>query len=174
MTNTQDIEAPIATRYEPTGSVRRNRFPIRIERILVPTDLTAESERAIEYGFVLAQCFGAHLTLLHVCIEPCSAEYMRGSHVREAIVEERMYFKNKLQSIAEEIKKHYAQCNTEFRDGVPCDEIVKTAGEENIDLVVISTHYYNWLTRLAYGCDGEQVLRHALCPILVLPAKKDE
>ena len=174
MTYKKEIETLIDTRYQPTGSVRRNRFPVTIERILVPTDLTAESERAIEYGFVLAQRFGAHLTLLHVCKEPCSAEYMRGSRVREAVVEERMYFKNKLQLIAEEIKKHYAHCDTKFRDGVPSDEIVKTAEEENIDLIVISTHHYNWLTRLAYGCDGEQVLRHAPCPILMLSANKGE
>ena len=174
MANIQDIEVPIATRYEPTGSSRRSRFPITIERILVPTDLTKESERAIEYGFVLAQRFGAHLTLLHVYKEPYSAEYMRGPHAREAVVEERIYFKNKLESIAEEIKKHYEHCDTEFRDGVPCSEIVKIARERNMDLIVISTHHYNWLTRLAYGCDGEQILRHAVCPILVLPANKDE
>jgi nucleotide-binding universal stress UspA family protein len=66
MTYKQEIETSIDTRCQSTGSVKRNRFPVTIERILVPTDLTAASERAIEYGFVLAQRFGAHLTLLHV------------------------------------------------------------------------------------------------------------
>jgi hypothetical protein len=83
-----------------------------------------------------------------------------------------MYFKNALKSTAEEVKKRYADCDFEFRDGVPCEEIVNTAKERGMDLIVISTHHYNWLTRLAYGCDAEQILRHAPCPILFL--HKDE
>jgi universal stress protein A len=57
---------------------------------------------------------------------------------------------------------------------VPCEEIVTTAKERDIDLIVISTHHYNWLTRLAYGCDAEQILRRAPCPILLLQENKDE
>jgi nucleotide-binding universal stress UspA family protein len=85
-----------------------------------------------------------------------------------------MHFKNTLNSIAEEVRKRYADCDTEFRAGEPCKEIVKLASEGGSDLIVISTHHYNWLTRLAYGCDAEQILRHAPCPILILQAKKDK
>jgi len=81
-----------------------------------------------------------------------------------------MYFEGLLKSTAEEIRKHHKACDTEFRDGVPSREIVNTAEERDIDLIVVSTHHYNWLTRLAYGCDAEQILRHASCPILVLHA----
>ena len=41
-------------------------FPNRIERILVPTDLTDDNEGAIEAGIILARSFGAKLTLLYV------------------------------------------------------------------------------------------------------------
>jgi nucleotide-binding universal stress UspA family protein len=181
-----NIEAPIDTGYKYTGFLaegrsplnttsrsslkpsEHNRFPIKLERILVPTDLTSESERAIEYGFVLAQRFGAHLTLLYVYKESYAVEYMRGPHACDEVLTERMYFKNALESTAEKVKKNYADCDFEFRDGVPCEEIVKTAKERGMDLIVISTHHYNWLTRLAYGCDAEQILRHAPCPILLL------
>ena len=174
MTKLSGIKGPFGTRYQPTGLSGRNRFPITFERILVPTDLTAESERAVEYGLVLAQRFGAHLTLPHVCKESYAVEYMRGPHACDAVSNERMYFKKTLKSIAEEVKKRYADCGFEFRGGVPCEEIVTTAKERDIDLIVISTHHYNWLTRLAYGCDAEQILRHAPCPILLLQANKDE
>lgn len=174
MTNMPNIEAPIDVGYQSTGFSGRDRFPIALEQILVPTDLSAESERAVEFGFVLAQRFGAHLTLLHVYKEPYAVEYARGPHACNAVLNERLHFKNVLESITEEIKKHYEDCDFEFRDGVPCEEIIKTAKERDIDLIVISTHHYNWLTRLAYGCDAEQILRNAPCPILVLQAKKDE
>ena len=185
-----NIEAPIDTGYQCTGlpaegrspvnttwrsSLKQsghNRFPINVERILVPTDLSAESERAIEYGFVLAQRFGAHLTLLYVYNGPYAVEYMRGPQAYDKVLKERMYFKNTLKSIAEEVKKHYADCDFEFRDGVPSEEIVNTAKEQATDLIVISTHHYNWLTRLAYGCDAEEIMRRAPCPVLLL--HKDE
>jgi nucleotide-binding universal stress UspA family protein len=32
---------------------------------------------------------------------------------------------------------------------VPCEEIINTAKERNIDLIIVSTHHHNWLTRLA-------------------------
>jgi nucleotide-binding universal stress UspA family protein len=86
----------------------------------------------------------------------------------DAVLNERTFPTHALESITEEVKKHYADCDFEFREGVPCEEIVKTAKERKIDLIVISTHHYNWLTRLAYGCYAEQILRHAPCPVLIV------
>ena len=147
----------------------RVQFPIGLERILVPTDLSTKSDRAIEYGLVLAQRFSAHLTLLHVYREGYAVKYLRGPHASDAASEQRKYFKNRLKSIVEEVRKLYVDCDAEFRDGQPCAEIVKTAKEQDADLMVISTHHYTWLTRLAYGCHAEEILRHAPCPLLILP-----
>lgn len=169
MIKTPDIEVPIGREYKTTGLSGRDRFPFTVARILVPTDLTVGSEKAIEYAFFLARRFGAHLTLLHVYKESYAVEYMRGPHACEAVLNERVYFKKRLESIAEEVKKkHHADCDFEFRNGVPCEEIINTAKERDIDLIVISTHHYDWLTRLAYGCDAEQILRRAPCPVLIL------
>src|SRR5690349_10406332 len=42
---------------------------LNIKSILVPTDLSAESEKALAYALPFARQFGATLTLLHV-VEP--------------------------------------------------------------------------------------------------------
>ena len=65
-----------------------------------------------------------------------------------------MHFATTLKLWAENVKKRLADCDTEFRDGQPGEEIARTAKERDVDLIVISTHHYNWLTRLAYGCDA--------------------
>jgi nucleotide-binding universal stress UspA family protein len=168
MNNIPDLKVSIGSCYHPAAGNGRDRFPVFIDRILVPTDLTPSSERAVEYGFVLARRFGAHLTLLHVYKEPYGIEFTRGPHVYEAVLAERMHFKKMLEAIGEEVKDHHPDCDTEFREGVACQEIVNTAKERNSDLIIISTHHYNWLKRLAYGCDAEEILRRAPCPILVL------
>lgn len=174
MTNTQDVKAPSDGRYQSKGFTGGDRIPITLERIMVPTDLTAESEQAVEYGFVLAQRLGAHLALLHVYQAPHELEYIPGRYASDAWINDRTASRNTLKSITEEIQKHYADCDFEFRDGVPSEEILKTANERNIDLIVISTHHCNWLTRLVYGSDADQISHHAPCPILLLPVKEED
>ena len=140
-----------------------------IRRIMVPTGLTKESEEAIKFGVHLARVYGAHLTLLHVYQEPYyTIEYVLGPQPCEPGQNERMCCRNALEWRAENIKKEYADCSFEFREGVPCEEIVRAAKDLNIDLVILSTHDYNWLTRLALGCDAERIIHNAPCPILVL------
>jgi universal stress protein A len=165
----------IAETEPPIDAVRKlsdvrghDRFPVRVKRILVPTDLSNQSDKAIEFGAFLAKHFSAKLTLLHVYQESYATQYVRGPDAYNAVLEERSHLQNSLESIAKDVRERYADCETEFRDGVPCEEIVDRAKQLDIDLIVISTHHYNWLTRLAYGCDAEQILRHAPCPILVL------
>jgi len=165
-----NIEEPVGAAHQSREFSECDRCPITVKRILVPTDLSTESDRTIKYGLVLAQRCSAHLTLLHVYKEGYAVKYLRGPHASDAVSAERMYCKNRLKSIVEGVRKFYPDCDAEFRDGQSCEEIVKTAKEQGADLVVISTHHYNWLTRLAYGCHAEEILRHAPCPLLILPA----
>jgi nucleotide-binding universal stress UspA family protein len=171
MTETAEDQIPIHAERRPDEPDGRHRVPVKVKRILVPTDLTNENHRAIEFGLVLAKPLGAHLTLLHVYQDPSYAvEYVLGPHVNDRTAQERAYFEKTLKATAEDVRKEYADCDSEFRDGVPCEEIVNTARERDIDLIIISTHHYNWLTRLACGCDAEHILRNMPCPILILQA----
>jgi nucleotide-binding universal stress UspA family protein len=137
----------------------------------VPTDLTDESQKAIDFGLALAKPLSAHLTLLHVYQDPSYAvEYVLGPHENDRVPQERTYLEKALKAAAEDVRKEYADCDSEFRDGVPCEEIVNTAKERGIDLLIVSTHHYNWLTRLACGSDAEHILRNMPCPILILQA----
>ena len=174
MNKVADVPTQVGVGCRSAQLGEHDRIPNIIKRILVPTDLTNESERAIEFSLALAKIFGAQLTLFHVYKEPYSVEYLRGPCAYDAVLENRRHFENTLNLIAEEARKRYPDCDTEFRDGEPCQEIVNMARERNIDLIVISTHHYNWLTRLAYGCDSERILHHAPCPVLIMKEHKDE
>jgi nucleotide-binding universal stress UspA family protein len=172
MTKIGETEIPNDAGHQPAEVRGHDRVPSNIKRILVPTDLTKESDGAIEFGLVLAKRFGAQLTLLHAYREPYAVRYVRGPRAYDAVLEERTYFENTLKSIGEDVRQRYAHCDVEFRQGMPCEEIVHTAKERDVDLIVISTHHHNWLTRIAYGCDAEQILRHAPCPILILQVQR--
>jgi nucleotide-binding universal stress UspA family protein len=171
MTETPEYEISTTGKRQFPGPGEHRRLPVKVKRILVPTDLTKESDRAIEFGLVLAKLFGAHLTLLHVYQEPSYViEYVLGPQGYDPTLKERTYFEKTLETTTEDLRKEYADCDSEFRDGVPCEQIVNTARERDIDLIIISTHHYNWLTRLACGSDAEHILRNTRCPILILQA----
>ena len=74
MTETSEYKISIDGKRQVPEPCQRQRLPIKVNRILVPTDLTKESDRAIEFGLVLARLFEAHLTLLHVYQDP----FLRG------------------------------------------------------------------------------------------------
>jgi universal stress protein A len=152
------------------------RFPEKgaVRHILLPTDLTRESQEAIKFAVHFARLYKAHLTLLHVYQEPSyTIEYILGPHPYEPAQNARIVCRNAMQWLAESVKKQYADCGFEFREGVPCEEIVKAAKDLAIDLVILSTHDYNWMTRLALGCDADWIVRHAPCPVLVLKPTND-
>ena len=147
--------------------------PPAIKRILVPTDLTPNSEKAVQYGLTLAQRFGAHLTLLYAFKETYAGQYARGPSAYNSSLAEREACREALEAAGEKVRERYPDCSTLFGYGEPNEEILKAAREGQFDLIVISTHHYNWLTRLAFGSDADQILHQAPCPILVLQAESE-
>jgi nucleotide-binding universal stress UspA family protein len=168
MTNSIDSKPTNNGDHQFRLADRHARIPVSVKRILVPTDLTEESQKTIEFGLALAQRFGAHLTLLHVYRQSYAAQFVRGPNSSDEVWKDRMHFAGTLKLWTENVRQRFAECDAEFRDGEPDEEIARTAKERDIDLIVISTHHYNWLTRLVYGCDAERILRHAPCPILIV------
>ena len=55
MTKMPEYEIPIDAGRRPAEADGHHRVPVKVKRILVPTDLTNESHRAIEFGLVLAR-----------------------------------------------------------------------------------------------------------------------
>src|SRR5215831_6509634 len=59
---------------------------MRIERILCPTDLTADSEAALRYGATLARAYDAQLVLMHCQPAAASPESNIGVGPRQVLV----------------------------------------------------------------------------------------
>ncbi|MGE3109577.1 MAG: universal stress protein [Phycisphaerales bacterium] len=57
-----------------------------------------------------------------------------------------------------------------LREGHPGPEVCASAREWGADMIVIGSHGRGGLTRLLMGSTAEAVMRHAPCPVLVIPA----
>lgn len=170
--NTFETENTVRASGKPVVTPARLQLPIGLQKILAPTDLTPDGRKAVEYALALAKCFYAQLTLLHVYDAPNLYDYARELNDYSVADLIRRNAQNDLDALWSEIKEEYPKTNTHLRCGVPAEEIVAAAKDLEVDLIVISTHNYNWLTHLIRGSDAEQVLRRAPCPILVV--RKEE
>jgi len=134
----------------------------RLKKILVPVDFSGCSKKALQYSIALARQFGAELTLLHVVqpyppmpeMGPIDAESVQDAH------EELAAFQRTIGDAA--------NSKTMVRTGAPHVEIIDTAKEEDIDLIVISTHGRTGLEHVLLGSTAEKVVRHAVCPVLTV------
>jgi universal stress protein A len=59
----------------------------------------------------------------------------------------------------------------EVKRGSPPTQICEAANED-VDLIVTSTHGRTGLGHVLIGSTAERVVRHASCPVLVVPARR--
>jgi universal stress protein A len=142
--------------------------PLKIRRILAPTDLSDDSKKAINYATRFAQQFGAKLTILHIYEEPFIYGNATSPETAQELRRMRQGAENALLAICEEIRTKHSRCDTYFQCGQPHELIVAAARELEVDLIVLSTHDYRWLNHLLFGSDAEAILHHAPCPVLVV------
>jgi universal stress protein A len=142
--------------------------PGLISHILVPTDLSDESRDALEYAVPLAELCNAKLTLLHVWSTPDSHTGVLGALDPEAIERSRDRAEFNLRRLEEMARERYPQIESYFLTGEPCSQIVAVAKSSSVDLIVISTHDYDWLRHLVEGSDAEKIIRHAPCPVWIV------
>jgi nucleotide-binding universal stress UspA family protein len=71
------------------------------------------------------------------------------------------YFKKELESSG------LFSVRTIVRDGIPADEILKVAEQENVDLIIVGDNGKKGLVRLITGCVSKEVEKKAVVPVLV-------
>ncbi len=143
------------------------------QRILVPVDFSDCSPALVRHAAELAEPHGATLHLLHV------AELPRGLG-REAQVPDAA---GQLRPVAELLRQEAeerllpllgvavergVQATSRVVQGTAADQVLDEARRLPADLIVMGSHGRTGLRRLLLGSVSEQVLRHALVPVLTV------
>jgi universal stress protein A len=144
-------------------------------RILVTTDFSESGDHAIAHAFRMAADHGAEVLLLHVlelvvAPNPLYAHYYPTDFFTPEIRERAE--QDARQGLLERVPKGDPLGRVPHRTilvhGIPADEIIRVAQEQQADLVVISTHGRTGLKHLFMGSTAERVIRHVQCPVLVV------
>lgn len=145
---------------------------LTVARILVPTDFSETADAALQYAKLLAGQLGASLHLLHVFSDPYAvAAYAPEVYAplpptmrEQAIEDARECLETRLNSGEEERSGGTCAIVT----GLTAPQIVKYAGENDIDLIVMGTHGRRGVAHLLLGSVAEHVVRTAACPVLTV------
>ncbi|HII79873.1 MAG TPA: universal stress protein [Methanosarcina sp.] len=142
--------------------------------IVIATDGSENSLRAISYGIEIAKLSGATVHALHVVDTSAiiSEFWTAGKElVHELII-------NDGKKIMFETKKIIEGSGVEVREvlleGHPGDEIIDYAENNNIDLIVMGTLGATGIERFLMGSVAEKVVRYSKVPVMVVRNRNSE
>lgn len=139
---------------------------MNVKKILVPIDYSLGSNTAMTYAESLAREYDAELHLVHVYEQPFA--YVDGGFSSAVIPELTPADLEREETRFEAVTPQGVKFQRQFIVGLPADELVQYASENEIDLVVMGTHGRTGLSRLLMGSVAEAVLRRAPCPVLTI------
>lgn len=139
------------------------------KHILIAVDGEPVSAHAAEIGIGLARSLAAEVAFIHA-IEP-GLTYSPGIAPKELVGEAERDARKVLagfRSLSQDLS------TLEFvQVGKPSHEIVNAAKTWPADLIVMGSHGRHGIPRAFLGSVAEAVMRHAPCPVLVIPAKSE-
>ena len=147
------------------------------KNILMPTDGSEQSEKAVERGIELAKLCGAKVTGIHV-LPDYRLKMAFGDNafpdpaIEEKVEEEaRSKAANFLEFVQKTARAAGVVCETlVVTNNHPYDAIVNTANERGCDLIVMTSRYRRGLMSLILGNQSERVLHRASIPVLTFRA----
>lgn len=122
-----------------------------IERILATTDGSPESEAVFPAMMPMVRAYAPEVGVLYVFEDP---EDSFNPPVRVA-------------KICAALRSAHINAYLELREGDPGEEILRTAKENKVDLIAMSTHGRGGVVRMIAGSVAEQVIRGAEVPVLI-------
>lgn len=141
-----------------------------IDKILVATDFSPNSEQACEYALELAKKFNSSLFVLHVINEPVDLRGFYVPHISFDELEKEIEkgAESMLEKLCNSTFSGYSNYEKGVTSGVPYEEILRKATEINASMIVLGTHGRQGLDHLIFGSTAERVVRTASCPVLTV------
>lgn len=159
------------TPQKPDGSAETPKpahRKLHIQEILVPTDFSEHSDRALKHALLVAEQFGAGITLLHVVEPPVGFPDLPDLGAIPPDVFRIPVEQSMARLCTREQLRAPRLRQTMILRGNPAEKIIEAAVEQHSDLLVLATHGRTGLARILLGSTAEKIIRHAPCPVLVI------
>jgi nucleotide-binding universal stress UspA family protein len=137
-------------------------------RILVAVENSAADRTILAHVAQLARITGAELLLVHVA-DGWAARHFDELKLRES--EEMKGDREYLDQVAAELTAQGLTTGTRLAMGDPATELIRVAGEEQVDLIAMSTHGHRFLSDVIHGTTADRVRHLVKVPVLLLRAQ---
>ena len=144
------------------------------KHILIPTDGSDLSKKAVKKGIEFAKTIKARITTIHVVPEfriiadesfvsltPEAKKRFEEESLRRA--------KKMLDSVVQQAKAQGVRCDAvaEAND-LPYQQIIATAKSNKCDLILMASHGRRGIASILLGSETAKVLTHSTIPVLVI------
>jgi nucleotide-binding universal stress UspA family protein len=142
-----------------------------ISKIVVGTDFSQASERALSVALDLAERLDAEVELVHVYALPTFNLPLEGAMMPSASHAASLL--ERLQELLDgAVARHSHRglpLRAHLRNGSPHEDLCHFAREVGAGLIVVGTHGRTGVAHALLGSVAERVLRLASCPVLSVP-----
>jgi nucleotide-binding universal stress UspA family protein len=144
------------------------------KRILVPTDGSALSRKAVKAAVELASTVGAEVVALNVVPRYPTSYFEGGISVSpNEVARVEQQWAESGQALANEVEKAAEKAGVvakaiTVRSDLVAEAILNAAKKHKCDLVVMASHGRKGIKRLLLGSETQHVLTHGNIPVLVL------
>ena len=140
--------------------------------ILVPTDFSKFSDRAVRQAADIAEQNNAKIFLLHVVdkLQQCAIDYCIPMETMMKVQDdsEKEAARKMQEEVDKIVKTKKLDVVFDVKSGVPYEEILKEQQERKADLIVIASRGRTGLLKTLIGSVAERVMREAKCPVLLV------
>jgi universal stress protein A len=147
---------------------------LRPKNILVPTDFSEYSDKALKQALDIAKDYNSQVYLLHVISEHTIQTVEEYSIDVEIIKQlDDQLLSNAKENMQKELEKYNKSSMAEIkiipviRNGVPYEEILREADDKKVDLIVIASLGKTGLKKYFLGGVAQNVLKGSKCPVLL-------
>ena len=143
-----------------------------IDRILVPVDFSDCSLAGLNYAVQVADKFAATIVILHVVslgallTADGYGMYDLSLYEKRAVADA----ERQMRRFVRRVKFGGTKFETIVESGASVAGICEVARRKHVDLIITATHGWTGFKHLLIGSTAEQVVRHAPCPVLVVPS----
>ena len=151
-----------------------------MKKILFPTDFSDASNKAFIYALQLAGKTGASITTIHVFKKPDISAVHLPVSLQDFYDSVDLYefesYKDAIPPLVDMANAYgfgHVELNHELKEGETVETILKIAGQEKADLIVMGTTGARGLKEIFLGSVTGEILENACCPVLAVPEKSD-
>ena len=154
-----------------------------MKKVLIALDYGPTAQKVAEAGFEFAKSLNAQITLIHVIADPMYYTstayspimgfdgYMNIGTLQPDIMDA---IQKSSTDFLRKTKSHLGDSSIEIlvAEGDAASAIIEAAAGMMADIIAIGSHSQKWLEAFVLGSVTEQVLRHTIIPLYIIPTKK--